>query len=88
MKPYDGFNSPCFFHLSNMYQHQMMLFFCNDLVSRILPCNYQLSISIVHEIKFGDIDSCHVIINNLPYSDRYFDTDWQFEMLKRGKPMV
>ena len=26
-------------------------------------------------------------MNNLPYSDRYFNTDWQFEMLKRGKPM-
>ena len=26
--------------------------------------------------------SCHVYINNLPYSDRYFNTDLQFEMLK------
>ena len=41
----------------------------------LLPCNYQLSKSIVHEIKFGD--SCHVNINNLPYSDRYFNTDRQ-----------
>ena len=24
---------------------------------------------------------------NLPYNDRYSNTDWQFEMLKRGKPM-
>ena len=39
-------------------------------------CNYQVSKSIVHEIKFGDI-----------YSDRYFNTDWQFEMFKRVKPM-
>ena len=31
--------------------------------------------------------SCHAKINNLPYSDRYFNTGWQFEMLKRGKPM-
>ena len=46
-----------------------------------LPCNYQLSKSIVHEIKFGDNK------NNLPYSDRYFNTDWQFEMFKRGKPL-
>ena len=45
------------------------------------PCNYQLSKSIVHEIKFGEI------INNLPYNDRYFNTDWQFEMFKRGKSM-
>ena len=44
-------------------------------------CNYQLSKSIVHEIRFGDN------INNLPYSDRYFRTDWQFEMFKRGNPM-
>ena len=51
----------------------------------IQPCNYQLSKIIVHEIKFGD--SCHVNINNLPYSDRYFNTNWQFEMFKRGKPM-
>ena len=29
----------------------------------------------------------HVNINNLLYSDRYFNTDWQFEMFKRGKPM-
>ena len=29
----------------------------------------------------------HVNVNNLPYSDRYFNTDWQFEMFKRGKPM-
>ena len=34
---------------------------------------------IVHE----NTSSCHVNINNLPY----FDTDWQFEMLKRGKLM-
>ena len=31
--------------------------------------------------------SCHENINNLPYSDRYFDTDCQFEMFKRGMPM-
>ena len=30
-------------------------------------------------------NSCHVNINNLLYSDRYFSTDWQFEMFKRGK---
>ena len=29
--------------------------------------------------------SCHVNINNLWYSDRYYNTDWQFEMFKRGK---
>ena len=23
----------------------------------------------------------------MPYSDRYFNTDWQFEMFKRGKQM-
>ena len=42
------------------------------------PRNYQLRNNIVHEITFGDI-------NNLLYSDRYFNTNWQFEMLKRGK---
>ena len=26
-------------------------------------------------------------INNLPYGDRYFNTDTQIEMFKRGKPM-
>ena len=52
----------------------------------ILPCNYQLSKSIVHEIKFDD-NSCHVNIKKLPYSGRYFNTDWQFEMFKRGRPM-
>ena len=54
--------------------------------SHLLPCNHQLSKSIVHEIKFGDY-SCRGNINYLPYSDRYFDTDWQFEMFKRRKPM-
>ena len=56
--------------------------------SILLPCNYQLSKSIVHEIKFGDITgySSHVKLNNLPYSDRYFNTDWQFFLrcLKEG----
>ena len=33
------------------------------------PCNYQLSKSIVHEIKFGGIAVM------LPYSDRYFNTN-------------
>ena len=47
------------------------------------PCNYQLSKSIVHEIIFGD--GCQVNINNLPYSDRYFNTNWQLAMFKRGK---
>ena len=47
----------------------------------LLPCNYQLSKIIVHGY------SCHVNINNLPYSDRYFDADRQLEMFKRGKPM-
>ena len=46
----------------------------------ILPCNYQLSKSIAHEIKIGDI-------NNLAYSDRYFNTNRQIEMFKRGKSM-
>ena len=26
-------------------------------------------------------------INNLPCSDMYFNTDWQIEMDKSGKPM-
>ena len=43
----------------------------------LLPCNNQLSKSIVHDIK-----CCHVNIINVPYSDRYFNTDWQFEILK------
>ena len=49
---------------------------CNIMLQ---PCNYQLSKSIVHEIKFGEN------INNLPQSDRYFNTDRHIEMLKRGK---
>ena len=36
------------------------------------PCSYQLSKGKVHEIKFAD--SCHVNINNLTYSDRYFNS--------------
>ena len=32
-------------------------------------------------------NSCHVNINDLPYSDMYFNTDLQFKMFKRGKPM-
>ena len=39
------------------------------------PYNYQLGKNIVHEIWWY---SCHVNINNLPYSmysDRYFNTD-------------
>ena len=43
------------------------------------PCEYQLSKSIVHEIKFGDRSVM------LIYSDRYCNTDKQFEMFKRGK---
>ena len=53
-----------------------------DRYGSLLPCNYQLSKSIVHEIKL----SCKYI-NNLPYSDRYFNTDRQIEMFNRGKPM-
>ena len=45
---------------------------------KLQPGKYQLSKSIVHEIKFGD--SCHENINNLPYSDRYFNLDRQIEM--------
>ena len=51
----------------------------------LLLCNYQLSTCIVHKIKFGD--KAVNKINNLPYSDRYFNSDWQFEMFKRGKQM-
>ena len=36
--------------------------------------NHATTKSTVHEIKFGGYHySCHVNINNLPYSDRYFD---------------
>ena len=52
-----------------------------EITSILLPCNYQLGKSIVNGY------SCHVNIDNLPYSDRYFNTDWQLEMFKRGKPM-
>ena len=52
------------------------------------PRKYQLSKSIVHEIKFGESYSCHVNIKNLLYSDMYFSTDCQFEMFKRGKANV
>ena len=57
-------------------------FFAFSVVHQIelRPCNCQLSKSIVHEI-FGDIAVMKI------YSERYFDTDWQFEMFKRGKPM-
>ena len=37
----------------------------------IIPCNYQLSMK----------------SNLVKYSDRYLNTDWQFKMFKRGKPM-
>ena len=50
-------------------------------VSLLLPCNYQLSESIVHKSELGDISVV------LIYSDRYFNTDWQFEMVKRAKPV-
>ena len=33
-------------------------------------------VKVVDEIKFR----CHVNIHNLPYSDRYFNIDWQLDM--------
>ena len=42
--------------------------------------NYQVSEMVVREIEFADI-ACHANIN----SDKYSNTDWQFEMFKRGK---
>ena len=32
--------------------------------------------------------SCYVNINNLPYSDRYFNTCWQIEMLKDESQII
>ena len=67
----------CNLYPANKFLSWKCLFF---IAFCLIPCNYQLSKSIVHEIK-----CCHVNINSLPYSDRYFNTDWQFEMFKRGK---
>ena len=47
--------------------------------------HYQVSKKVVHEIKFGD--SCYENLNYLWCSDRYFNTDWQFEMFKISKTM-
>ena len=49
----------------------------------IQPCNYQISKSIIHLIKFGDI----VVINNLLYSDRNSNTDRQIICFKEAKLM-
>ena len=58
------------------------------IMFKLLPYNYQLSKSIVHEIKlFKNIIGDMAVINNFPYSDRYFNTDWRFEIFRRGKPM-
>ena len=42
--------------------------------------NYQVNKKVVRKIKFADI-ACHANIN----SDKYSNTDSQFEMFKRGK---
>ena len=48
-----------------------------SILNNIQPCNYQLSKGIVHGY------SCHVNINNLPYRDRYSNTDWQIKVFER-----
>ena len=45
------------------------------------PCKYQLSKSVVHEIKFGDI------INILPYCDRYLKLIGSVRCFKGAKLM-
>ena len=59
--------------------HTHLLFFIQYNVycknKSLQPCNYQFS----HEIKFGGKLSCKNI-SNLPYSDKYFNSDWQIEM--------
>ena len=42
-------------------------------------CDWGISKEIVHEY------SCHAIIDNLQYSDRYFNSDWQIGRFKRDK---
>ena len=80
---------PQFSKVSNVHQIHFRPFILLVIlltVTVIQPCNYQVSKSIVNKIEFDD-NSCHLNINNLPYSARYFITDWQFAMFKRGNPM-
>ena len=44
-------------------------------------CKYHVSKKVVDEIRFR----CHLNIHNLPYSDRYFNTDWQLDMTVEKK---
>ena len=48
------------------------------------PRNYQFSKEFVYELDLRAV-AVMQIINNLQYSDMHFNTDWQFEMIKRGK---
>ena len=48
-------------------------------IGALQPYNYQVSKEVVHKIKFGAVAVMQI------YSDRYFNTDWQYEMSKRGK---
>ena len=45
---------------------------------------YQVSKEVVQKLELGDV-AVMQFINNLQYRDRYFNTDWQFEMFNRCK---
>ena len=53
----------------------------NNLFENYIPKCYYVKIILISFNCFSEY------INNLPYSDKYFNTDWHFEMFKKGKPM-
>ena len=54
------------------YAQLMVVPLIYSYIRNIQPCSYQLGKSKVLEIKFGD--SCHVNMNMMTYSDRYFNS--------------
>ena len=64
-------------------KHKLIL--GSNLKFSLQPCNYQLSISAVQEINFGDIPVMKKNKQFAIYCDRYFKTDWRLKMFKRDK---
>ena len=50
------------------------------VLSKFLTTKYQVSNKVDGDLEFGDIAFMQIYINYLQWSDRYFITDWQFEM--------
>ena len=59
------------------------IWFLSTFFASLQPCNYQVNKFVVHAIEFEVIAVMQ--IKHFVVSDRYFNTDWQFEMFKRGK---